>query len=385
VRLAVLRIGALMLSLLLCAATNRSSPAGFVNLPHVMTVHPLHKMLDAYDREIAALQRTETVEGLDDPAAEARRSGEAVARDAAAAERRIRSIAPRDAGADHMRERQALSALAASESAADREMNAYRNALVRETNANLRGYSQAIAARNARALAGRRQQLLEKELTLAYDLARRDAAKRLMLRLRLQDLHLERAARARLQAERSAMDARESAAVAAMRRDDAAALDAYRRRLQRDGDDANATMSAQLRAKADANLALRVRVVQAELSSASALPNLPARLDWFASTYRFGSDVPAIAGGMRAAGADLSQRFGQLAATDRQSRTQIHLQIERLKTSRRELYGSMTAQIVRDAQRLATLRHLHGVVVSNSRPRGSVDLTAALAAEVARF
>jgi hypothetical protein len=45
----------------------------------------------------------------------------------------------------------------------------------------------------------------------------------------------------------------------------------------------------------------------------------------------------------------------------------------------------MTAQIVRDAQRLATLRHLHGVVVSNSRPRGSVDLTAALAAEVARF
>ncbi len=50
-------------------------------------------------------------------------------------------------------------------------------------------------------LAAREQQLREKELDVAYDLARKNAAARLTLRIHLNELHLDRPTRARLEAE----------------------------------------------------------------------------------------------------------------------------------------------------------------------------------------
>jgi hypothetical protein len=178
------------------------------------------------------------------------------------------------------------------------------------------------------------------------------------------------------------MDRREAAAVGVMRRGNATILTAYAGQLRAEGTAAYAATDAQLRSKAAANLALRVRVLQTGSSSASVLPNLPARLNWFASTYRFGGDAAAITSAMRTASADISRRFAQVAAVDRDSRAQVNAQIEQLKTSREQLYRSMSAQIVRDAQRLAAQRRLRGLVISGSRPQGSVDLTGALAAEL---
>lgn len=383
-RRALLRICALMLAFVLTDATNGSAPVGFVDMRQLLALHPLHAMLDAYDRQIAALQHTQTFPGLDDPAARAQQGAAALQRESDAVQARVKRIASSNATTDLTRERSALASVLAAQGA-DRTLSAYRSELTRATEANLRGFAAAIATRNRRALAARRQQLLEKELTLGFDLARRDREERLILLVRLADLHLDRETHARLQAELSAMNQRQAAAVAAMRRENETLLAAYDRQLQGQGAAAYSAMNSQLRSKAAANLALRLRVLQAESSASDALPGLPARLDWFASTYRSTGDAAAITSGLRAASADLSQRFEQIAAANRSSRAQTNAQIEQLKSSRRQLYRSLTAQIVRDAQQLAAQRHLHNVVFSGSRPQGSIDLTGALAAELRGF
>jgi hypothetical protein len=55
-----------------------------------------------------------------------------------------------------------------------------------------------------------------------------------------------------------------------------------------------------------------------------------------------------------------------------------------LQRDRAQLYRTMVAQIERDARRLGQERGLR-VVVSGSRPRGSVDLTGPLAREESSF
>lgn len=114
-------------------------------------------------------------------------------------------------------------------------------------------------------MAAREQQLREKELTLAFDLAQANALKRLRLRLKLEDLHPEPTTRKQLEAELSALNAGESRAVAAMRHSNAAVLADYRLQVEHDTARAGSQMAAQLQAKAAANLALRRKALYGEV------------------------------------------------------------------------------------------------------------------------
>ncbi|MGA8100323.1 MAG: hypothetical protein WB810_16830, partial [Candidatus Cybelea sp.] len=269
--------------------------------------------------------------------------------------------------------------------AADTEMAAYRSELARGTAANLAAYEDSIAARNERALAARRQQLLEQELTLAFNLARQHGGQRFILTLKLRELHLDSERRERLEGELSALERSEANAVAMMHRTNTAILERYREDLQRDGADANARMAAQLRSTAAANLTLRLQVLQAEARTAAMLPNFPMALASFAASYRSQDDAVAIVDGLRNASRELSQRFTQLGDAAGRSQRETEAQIATLKANRDSLYRSMIAQIERDAQRLARERGLAGVVVSGTRPNGSVDLTRSIEADLARF
>jgi hypothetical protein len=60
-------------------------------------------------------------------------------------------------------------------------------------------------------------------------------------------------------------------------------------------------------------------------------------------------------------------------------------QIQRLTVDRRKLYRSIVAQIERIADRLARTRHLTKILVANSRPKGSIDLTDAIQAAFTPF
>ncbi len=375
----------LVLAVALAGATPQGTPTGFVDLPKVLAAHPLQAMLASYDRGIAALRSTQSVPGLADPASRAQNAVAALQRESGAARSRVAQIAARDAGQGRTREREALAAVLASHNAADTEMAAYRQELARGTAANLSAYEQSIAARNERAFAARRQQLLEMELALAFSLARQHGTQRFMLRLKLRELHLDKETYARLEANLAALDRSEANAIAMMRRTNTAVLERYGEQLARDGNAANAAMAAQLRAKAAANLALRLQVLQAEARTAAMLPNLPLQIASFGASYRSQSDAAAIVDGLRDASRELSQRFTRLGDAARRSQRETEAQIAALRASRDSLYRSMIAQVERDAQRLARERHLNGVVVSGTRPAGSVDLTlTVLSSDLAR-
>jgi hypothetical protein len=380
-----LRGCALVFGVILSAAVGRTAPDGFIDLPRLVSAHPLHAVLAQYDREIAAFQNARAVSGLSAPGTRAERGAAAVQREAAGAPLEVRRIASNSATRDRAQEAQAVAVLLASQHVADREMRAYRDELTRETNANLRGYAFAIASRTARAVSAREQQLREKELTLAFDLARRSSGQRLLLTLKLHDLHLDAATRARLQDQLATTNRSDSEALAAARASDAAVLDRYRAQLRRDGEVAKAQMTSQLLSKAGANLALRLETFRAGSRAAEVVPNLPSRLKSFASRDRAGADAADIEASLRNAGKDLQRRFAALSDADRRSRAETSIQIQGLKNSRSELYRLMVAQILRDARRLVRERHLSNLVVASSPPNGSVDLTGAVAREMSRF
>jgi hypothetical protein len=368
----------------LCATATRTTSVGYIDLPRLVAAHPLHKVLDGYDREIAGLRATRTVPGLVDPAASATQAAAALRRDAANARRQVARIASVGAQRDPALEARALAAVRASHGGRESAMTAYAAALARETSATMRGYEAATAQSTARAFAARQQQLREKELALAYDIARRDAGARLALRANLADIRLEAAKRARLEAQLAALSRRESAAVAALHAQDAPVLARYRDQLAREAAAANAQMASHLRSKANANLALRVSVLRSAAESARLVPDVPERLAAFGSSYRLESDAAAIQGGLRGAAADVPQRFAQLAAADRASRADVSTQLANLQRDRAEVYRAMIAQITRDAERLGQQRGMR-IVMSSPRPKGSVDVTGVIEREESGF
>lgn len=373
---------ALILAIPLIAATPAKKPAGFVDLAQLVASHPLHSVLLAYDREIAALRSTQHL-GVLSAATTAERAAAAVRRDASAAQVRAEAVASRDQGTDRSRERAAVAALLTSQRTGDREMDRYAAGLTRETNANVTNYGTSIAQRTDRAYAAREQQLSEKENTLAFALARRDAAKRLSLRLRLGDLHLTRSARARSTAELKALDDEELRAISALRRSDAAVLTAYRRGLESSGNADQRAMAVRLHGAADANLAIRRRVAQAGGQTTATSPSLRAAAASFAPSYRLGDEARHVTGGFHAAGDELSSRFAQLADSANQSQRETSAAIGRLEATRAQLYRSIVAQIVNEARIVARRQGLGNVEVGNSRSAGSVDLTRAVRAGLA--
>lgn len=373
---------ALLLTVALIAATPPKKAIGFVDLAQLIASHPLHGVLSAYDREIAALRSTQDLPDLS-PAAAAR-AGASVSREAANAQRRAGTIAARNEQADRSRERAALTAVIASQRSGDRDLGRYSADLTRETDANFANYGASIAQRNDRAYAAREQQLREKENTLAFDLARKNGGRRLSLRLKLADLHLSRAARTKYAAQLAALDAQESNAVAAMRRSDAAILVAYQRSLESSGGANRAAMGAQIRGAADANLAIRRQVAEAGNQTPALSPNLAVAAAAFEPSYRLGAEGQNVSSGFHAAGDDLSRRFGALGDSARQSERETAAAIARLESTRSQLYRTIVAQIMDNARLVARRHGLQGVEAGGYRPAGSVDLTGAVRAGLAR-
>lgn len=372
------RVAATVLLMLTQIAAAPNATIGFADLRKLVAAHPLHATLATYDREITALQSTRNVAGLTDPAARMQRAAASVRTVTAGAALRAQRIDSEGTAPDLVEENGALAMILTLERSGDREASSYRVQLDRQLAQSLSAYRAATAQRTNRALEARRQQLHEKELTLAYDLARRDAPQRLMLRLQLSELHLDRAERADLEAQRALLDRRESDALAAMRRTDAVALAAYSRDLHQRGASDDAKMAAQLRGKAAANLATNNMAQQAQSSAGADLPSLPAQLAFFRSSYRASADAGAIAAGFRAASTDLSSRFMSLADSDAQSARETSAQLATLEKQRDTLYRAMVAQIERVANQLAVQRGLSRVVFARPLPKQSVDLTAAV-------
>lgn len=363
VKIAVRRLLPLILAILLAGATSPSAPIGFVDLSTLVARHPLHPVLTIYDRQIATLRGTLQVPELSNAGAQVNRSATAAKDDTAAAAARVQNVAAQSS-TDRNRERAAFATVQASQRAAAQAMSSYADQLTRATNANLAAYRRSLDESTTRALAAREQQLYEKELSYAFDLARASALTRLRLRIKLDELHPEPTTRKQLEAELAALNARESQAVATMRRHNAAILADYRLQLERDAARASSEMGAQLQAKAAANLALRRKVLYGEV--------IPSQL---AGGGAPDAGATAVAGELRGAGNSISKQFATLAESVRQSQRQASAEIRALEQKRYALHQAIVAQILRVAHAAEQARHLGGLVISGPRPTASVDLT----------
>jgi hypothetical protein len=369
----------------IAAGPQNAGPVGFIDLPRLIATHPLYRVLGQYDREIAALRSTQNLAAMPDPGSQAQAGAAALRATSVDAQMRVQSIAARSAVEYRDREPDALAALLTSRDAGNREMIAYRDDLTQATTANLRLYEDGIAQRNQRAYAARAQELREKELGLAFDLARRDADHRVALTLKLENLHVDEQTRAQLEAQLNALNDARARSLDAMRRADAVELASYRKTMEHSGASAVAQMTASLRSQAAANITLRSRVLQAEPNPSQMLAELASQAARFRASYRAPSDASALSAGLRQASGDLSQRFAKLSRTDQGSRRDTAALIAALQANRAALYRALVAQIVQAAQRLARARGLRGVRSSGARPPGSIDLTPAVASELKTF
>jgi hypothetical protein len=355
--------------------------AGYVIVSQLVAMHPLHGLLASYDRQIAALRATQTVPGLQNPAASAAHGAAAAANVAASGASQAQAIDARDGASSRARESAAAAALERSRNATSSAVARSTGQLAAETNANLRGYNEAMNERVERAYAARAQRLREQELTLAYDLLRRDAQQRLMLRLKLSDLHLTAEQRSALQAQLGALNGAEARSVDAMRSGNAAQLAAYRTQLERDASNANAQMEGQLRGKAGANYAILQRVFNEP--EPAGVPS-QAQLTVFGNSFAAARSAQAISAGFRAAGSDLAARFRSVGDADAASQRATAAQVGALETDRAALYRTIVAQIRSDAQAIARERHLTGVDFVAAPRHGLVNLTGAVGAQLAR-
>jgi len=302
--------------------------------PKAVQRHPLYPMLEALDRQIAALRATVGVSALTFAGARAADTTEAD-RDLAAGARRQRTIAA-GAARDRTTEANALADLARGGDAGG--LNAYRSALARTKNATLSAYAHALDARVSQAYDLRAAQFAQAESTLAYGLERRDAGATLPLRMKLQ-LNPDAAKRAALQSELNAILTRESAATAALQTKDRTALAAYRSSLAAAARRDYAAGSADASSRTAANLHARANL---SLSSTGRLWD-----EWKTLSPSDASAVDASAGAFDRQRARSAARSGELAGIESASTRATLQQIAALQRQRQALYDEIARELCR--------------------------------------
>ncbi len=222
-------------------------------------------------------------------------------------------------------------------------------------------FRRAALARAERATALRAAQMREREATIAYGYERAHGGQRLVLQLKLRDLHLDAATRRRDTAELAALDAREAALVAAARARDDAELAAYRAQRQAETIASVSSMAADVAAHARATQTLSLETQ----SAAGWIPH------W--STAAGTSTVARFA----AARADLTKRLLAVRDSGDADRASVKQEIVALQRER----DALRAQIVASAEaRAAKIAAAHGLgrVYTGAAPAHARDLTAAV-------
>jgi hypothetical protein len=400
--------GLLLIVLLGGCAAQAAGPAASVDINALVKAHPLYGTLAQYDRQIAVLRNS-----LHAPAFAyrnqafinaARGVGDTLDRAAARAKAieampspDVRSLqesgnvsAPSESQVRSDMQQTYAQQSSQLQAAAQRDMERYRATLLAQQDTAFANYVRAVQARVQQAYNARKQELYEKESTLALDLAKADAGQRLSIRTKLQTLRLDSDRRHALLAQLAAIQAREDAVVAKQRARDRTILAAFVPPLQARADADIARMRGDLQRRTAANLAARERVLAAQRASAMRL-NLgaPAGVSNNANT---GGDLnavlaarPADPGAFTAARDDLARHFANVRGADDSATRSTYAQIADLQHVRAQLYTDIISQIMRDAALVARTRGLSRVYTEQQAPPGSTDITPNVRSDIANM
>ena len=337
------RTAIVLLALLTACASPRpapqppSGPPARVDLTRVIASAPFAGLLAQYDADIAALKRS-----ANDPALAGMH--DAIGTSAADVARRL------DAGSRRLRDLHVRPVALPNPGAQP----------ARDFGAAVAPFRAAASGRAERAIALRAAQMREREATIAYDFERAHGGRRLVLELKLRDLHLDAETRRRDRAALAGLDAREAALVAAARAGDDAELASYRAQQMAQASAAAQGMAADVATHARTASAVRLQAVP------SAWVPRWSDGDAAATAARFGQ-----------ARGDLTNGLHALAKSDDAGRRSVNDEISALQRERDALRAEILASAQDRAARIAASHGL-GRVYTTAAPSNARDLTGAV-------
>ncbi|MEO6834407.1 MAG: OmpH family outer membrane protein [Candidatus Tumulicola sp.] len=396
-----------------CGRVDVHSPSvrglGYVRVDAVLKHHPLYSQLSQLDDAIAAIN-------LAAAAPHVPRSAAAISRETAQLNRQLRdaqnrankilaqkqqnyakregqavaaAMAAAGVGAGGSQVASAMSATSAQQarqaaSAANQDFMAYQQSVVAQDSAASSAIARQLQQQAAQKFRAKAEQLQQNETDLSLRITQEDAAQRLAVKTRLSNLALDEATRKQLDEQLAAINAKDSAAMEAQRRADAATLQAYRAQLsaQTNGD-VRAQVGA-IQGATRSKIEERRNEVGTQLRNLGppALPtNIPAGVrEKIAKihaqfTSQFQVDAQKTIGDYNAVKADLDRQFAGLHGADVGATGAAAQELDALQKRRDALNKQIVDQITREATRIAKDRGFSIVFVNVAAAQGGYDLT----------
>jgi hypothetical protein len=390
--------------------------AGYVRIDEVVKHHPLYGQISQLDDAIAAINLQAAGPQVPLGAAQIATQTAQLNRELHEAQLRANKILAQKQQDYVRREQQAVSAALAaagikgSGALAAQQMSGVSAAQAAQAtnaaNADLMAYQQNVIAQNNAASSSiqkqlqtqasdkyraKAEELQQNETDLSLRLTQQDATQRLAIKMRLNNLALDPAARKQAQSQLAAIDARETAALETQRNADAATLRAYRAQLDRETGGAIRTQVGAIAQQTRAKLEERRNQVGSQLRSigppslpTNLPPNVQAQIAAIHHRFvgQFQADAAKTVQEYNATKGDLDRQFAALHGADVGATGATAKELAALQKRRSDLYAQIAAQVERDAKRIAKEQGFSIVFVNIWSAAGGYDLTNELIKDV---
>jgi hypothetical protein len=273
------------------------------------------------------------------------------------------------------------------------DLDAYRSQTLAQNRTALLGLQRSLEEKAGRTYRTKAEELQRKESDFALAQANQDAAERLSLSTKLQNLALDDADRLETRKQLDALNQKESDGLGALKNRDQAILVALQTQLRDQSKTEFDKQFAILNAKTVAQMKAHDQALQAglvgQLGSVAVSPggapgrlsvssDMRAKLEALHKKYQddFNKDAEKTIADFQKTRNDLTQRFQRLEGIDSDAQGGTSRQLDALQKQRGELYDEMVAQIDREVRLIAEKRGVNVVFSSIIAPAGGVDLTA---------
>lgn len=382
---------------------------GYVRMDEAIKHHPLYSQLSQMNDAIASINLQAAMPHVPLSAAQVAQQTAVLNRELRDAQNRANKILAQKQQSYARREQQAVAAalaaagvkgagaLAAQQmssqsaqqtqaaaSAANSDFMAYQQSVIAQDNAASNSIARQIEAQADQQYRAKAEQLQQNETDLSLKLTQQDAAQRLAIKMRLNNLAMDETARKQAQAQLADLDAKEAAAINAQRKADAATLQAFQAQLRDKTGTAIRSQVGAIQQQTQAKLVEHRNEVGQQLRNigpaalpTNLSPGLQARIQQIHRQFvaQFQADAVKTINDYNATKADLDRQFAGLHGADVGATGAAAKELNDLQHRRDTLYAQMVAQIQRDAARLAKDQGFSIVFVNVEAAAGGYDMT----------
>jgi hypothetical protein len=382
---------------------------GYVRIEDVVKHHPLYGQLSQLDDAIAAINLQSVAPQVPLGAAQIATQTAQLNRELHDAQVRANKILAQKQRDYMRREQQAVAAalaaagirgsgaLAAQQmsgtssqqmqqaaQAAGAGLMAYQQNVIAQDNAASSSIERQFQTQADQKYRAKAEQLQQNETDLSLRLTQQDAAARLAIKMRLNNLALDPAARKQADAQLAAINDKEAAQLGEQRNADTATLRAYRATLDRQTGDAIRSQVGAIQAQTQVKLEERRNEVGSQLRSlgppampTNIPPNVQTRIAAIHHQFvgQFQADAARTVQEYNDTKSDLDRQFAALHGADVGATGATAKELDSLQKRRGELYAQIVGQVESDATRIAKERGFSIVFVNVWAAAGGYDLT----------